>query len=94
MKTLDECIRMIQGLFPSDAVIDGSMEMNKYDIHYGVAVALEKGGGRACLRPEQLMAIKEAMKATYFGMYPSIPIGPYDIRIYFYISVPYDEKEA
>lgn len=93
MSTLSKYTNMIKGLFPANAVIEGTMEEHEYETNYGFVVTVSRDRNEpVCLRPEKIVEIKESMKADFFGMYPTEPIMPYDIRMYFYITVPNDVR--
>ena len=92
MSTLSKYTQMIKNLFPACAEIEGSLEENKAEDIYGFVVTVDRDRREPiCLKPEQLMEIKKAMNADFFGVYPTEPIRPYDIRMYFHIVVYKDE---
>lgn len=80
-------------MFPQEAVIDGSEEENKYETIYGFTVTIDRDhSSLVSLQPDILMETQKQMKAKYFFMYPTTPIMPYDIRIYFHIVVEHEES--
>ena len=59
--------------------------------NYGSTATLEDVEDTPVLIPSELEELRKKMKARYFFVYPSRPVNPYEIRLYFYIVV---EKET
>ena len=96
MSILSHKAQAIKDLFPASAHIEGYIEVENHGETdtYGFTVTMsgEYGDEQASFRPEQLVELKKKLKAEYMFIYPSRPINPYEIRLFFYFSTPHEEE--
>ena len=90
MSTATKFAQMLKDILPKGSYIEGSVQENKHDTTYGFTASLEDVEDTPVLIPSELEELRKKMKARYFFVYPSRPVSPYEIRLYFYIVV---EKE-
>ena len=87
MSTATKFAQMIKDILPKGSVIEGSVEEREHDTSYGFSVTFEECCETPVLIPAKLEALRKKMKAQSFFIYPSRPVSPYEIRLYFYIVV-------
>lgn len=90
MSTATRFAQMLKDILPQGAAIEGTVDENEHDTEYGFNVSFEDCDKTPVLIPAKLEELRKKMNARHFFVYPSRPISPYEIRLYFYIVV---EKE-